>query len=47
MQGLERDRAKRSKTVDEFVGGVTTAIRSEGEKKGGGLLSGLFRRKPS
>jgi len=47
MRGLERDRSKRSKTVDEFVAGVTTAIRSEGEKKGGGLLSGLFRRKPS
>lgn len=47
MRGLERDRAKRCKTVDEFVSGVTTAIRSEGEKKGGGLLSGLFRRKPS
>ena len=47
MKGLDRDRAKRSKTVDEFVAGVTTAIRSEGEKKGGGLLSGLFRRKPS
>ena len=45
MRGLERDKAKRSKTVDEFVTGVTTAIRSEGEKKGGGLLSGLFRRK--
>jgi serine/threonine-protein kinase len=47
MRGLERDKAKRSKTVDEFVAGVTTAIRSEGEKKGGGLLAGLFRRKPS
>jgi serine/threonine protein kinase len=47
MRGLERDRTKRSKTVDEFVAGVTTAIRSEGDKKGGGLLSGLFRRKPS
>ena len=47
MRGLERDRTKRSKTVDEFVAGVTTSIRSEGEKKGGGLLSGLFRRKPS
>jgi serine/threonine protein kinase len=47
MRGLERDRSQRCKTVDEFVAGVTTAIRSEGEKKGGGLLSGLFRRKPS
>jgi serine/threonine protein kinase len=47
MRGLERDRSKRSKTVDDFVAGITTAIRSEGEKKGGGLLSGLFRRKPS
>jgi len=46
MKGLERDREKRCKTVDEFVAGVTTAIRSEGGKKGGGLLSGLFRRKP-
>lgn len=45
MRGLERDKSVRSKTVDEFVTGVTTAIRSEGEKKGGGLLSGLFRRK--
>jgi serine/threonine-protein kinase len=47
MLGLERDRTKRCKTVDEFVAGVTTAVRSEGEKKSGGLLSGLFRRKPS
>ena len=45
MRGLDRDRAKRCKTVDEFVAGVTTAIRSEGGKKGG-LLAGLFRRKP-
>lgn len=45
MRGLERDRAKRSKTVDEFVAGVTTAIRSETGKKEG-FLSGLFRRKP-
>ncbi|MEP7325808.1 MAG: serine/threonine-protein kinase [Gemmatimonadota bacterium] len=45
MKGLERDKEKRSKTVDEFVAGVTTAIRSEGGKKGG-LLAGLFRRKP-
>lgn len=44
MRGLERDRGKRCKSVDEFVAGVTTAIRSEGEKKGG-LLSSLFRRK--
>ncbi|MEO8200905.1 MAG: serine/threonine-protein kinase [Gemmatimonadota bacterium] len=46
MRGLDRDRAKRSKTIDEFVSGVTTAIRSEGEKKGG-ILSGFFRRKPT
>ena len=46
MRGLDRDKSKRSKTVDEFVAGVTTAIRSDGEKKSGGLLSGLFRRKP-
>ncbi len=47
MKGLERDKAKRSQTVEEFVSGVLTAVRSEGEKKGGGLLAGLFRRKPS
>jgi serine/threonine protein kinase len=46
MKGLDRDRAKRSRTIDEFVSGVVTAVRSEGDKKGG-LLAGLFRRKPS
>ncbi len=46
MKGLDRDRGKRSRTIDEFVSGLSTAIRSEGEKKGG-LLSGFFRRKPS
>jgi eukaryotic-like serine/threonine-protein kinase len=47
MKGLDRDRSKRSKTVDEFVAGITTSVRSEGDKKSGGILSGLFRRKPS
>ena len=43
MRGLERDRSKRCKTVDEFARGVCTAIREEQDKKPGFL--GLFRRK--
>lgn len=44
MRGLERDRAQRCKTVDEFVTGFCTA-GGEGEEKKGGLFSGLFRRR--
>jgi serine/threonine protein kinase len=42
MTGLERDLSKRFKSVDEFCKAFCTAVRSEGEKKGG-FLSGLFR----
>ena len=43
MHGLERDLAKRSKTVDEFAREFCTAVKAEGSKKGG-FLSGLFRK---
>ena len=42
MAGLERDRAKRCKTVDEFVSGFCSAARDE--KKKGGFLTSLFGR---
>jgi serine/threonine-protein kinase len=42
MTGLERDLTRRFKTVDEFQEAFCTAVRSEGEKKGG-FLSSLFR----
>ena len=42
MAGLERDRARRCKTVDEFVGGFCSAARDE--KKKGGFLTSLFGR---
>lgn len=45
MQGLERDRSKRYKSVDAFVQGLCTAIRSDKGSKSG-LFSGLFRRRP-
>jgi serine/threonine-protein kinase len=44
MRGLERDRSKRYKTVDEFTGAFCTAARDQPEKKSG-FLSGLFGRK--
>jgi serine/threonine-protein kinase len=40
MRGLERDLAKRSKTVDEFAKELCTAIRQGGGKRG--FLSSLF-----
>ena len=43
MHGLERDRSKRYKSVDEFARSVCTTIRHEGEKKPG--ILGLFRRR--
>jgi serine/threonine-protein kinase len=43
MHGLDRDLAKRSKTVDEFAREFCTAVRSEGGKKGG-FLSSLFKK---
>ena len=42
MTGLERDLSRRYKTVDEFCQAFCTAVRSDGEKKGG-FLSSLFR----
>ena len=41
MQGLERDLAKRSKTVDEFAKAFCTAVRASPERKPG-FLSSLF-----
>jgi eukaryotic-like serine/threonine-protein kinase len=40
MRGLERDLAKRSKTVDEFAAELCTAVRQGGAKRG--FLSSLF-----
>src|SRR5574337_492716 len=42
-RGLERDRNKRWKTVDEFTSAFCTAVRDEAPK--GGILAGLFGRK--
>src|SRR5688572_13622674 len=44
MRGLERDRTKRFKTVDEFNSAFCTAAREEKSAKGG-FLSSLFGRK--
>ena len=44
MRGLERDRGKRSQTVDEFTSAFCTAAREEKPAKGG-FLSSLFGRK--
>jgi serine/threonine-protein kinase len=43
MSGLERDLAKRSKTVDEFARGFCTAVR-DGAGKKSGFLSSIFRK---
>ncbi len=40
MHGLDRDLAKRSKTVDEFAAELCTAVRQGGAKRG--FLSSLF-----
>jgi eukaryotic-like serine/threonine-protein kinase len=45
MNGLQRDRAKRSKSVDEFARGFCTAVREETGQKGG-FLANLFRKGP-
>ncbi|MGE5232249.1 MAG: serine/threonine-protein kinase [Deltaproteobacteria bacterium] len=45
MGGLQRDLAKRSKSVDEFARGFCTAVREEGGQKGG-FLANLFRKGP-
>ena len=45
MNGLQRDRAKRSKSVDEFARGFCTAVREESGQKGG-FLANLFRKGP-
>jgi serine/threonine-protein kinase len=44
MQGLERDRAKRFKRVEEFAQAFCNAARQEGEGKRGGFLASLFRK---
>jgi hypothetical protein len=41
MRGLERDRAKRSKTVDEFAQGFCAAVRDEKSK--GGFFSNILK----
>jgi serine/threonine-protein kinase len=43
MRGLERDLAKRCKTVDEFATAFCTAVREEPPKRTG-FLGGLFRK---
>ncbi|HEU4697763.1 MAG TPA: serine/threonine-protein kinase [Gemmatimonadales bacterium] len=43
MAGLERDLAKRTKTVDAFAAEFCTAVRAEKPKKGG-FLSNFFHR---
>jgi serine/threonine protein kinase len=45
MNGLQRDLAKRSKSVDEFARGFCTAVRNETGQKGG-VLANLFRTGP-
>ncbi len=42
MSGLERDLAKRPRTVEEFCARLCTALRNSGEKRG--FLSGWFSR---
>jgi serine/threonine-protein kinase len=42
MRGLERDLAKRAKTVDEFASAFCTAVRSGGTGKKPGFLASLF-----
>jgi serine/threonine-protein kinase len=44
MTGLERDRARRFKTVGEFAEAFCAAAGEEGTAKKGGFLSSLFRR---
>lgn len=43
MRGLERDLAKRCKTVDEFTQAFCTAVREQTPKRTG-FLTGLFRK---
>lgn len=45
MNGLQRDLAKRSKSVDEFAREFCTAVREESGQKGG-FLANLFRKGP-
>jgi len=45
MSGLQRDLAKRSKSVDEFARGFCTAVRDESGQKVG-FLANLFRKGP-
>jgi serine/threonine-protein kinase len=45
MNGLQRDLAKRSKSVDEFARGFCTAVREESGSRGG-FLANLFRKGP-
>jgi serine/threonine protein kinase len=44
MQGLERDRAVRCKTVDEFVHQLCSAVQQTAEGKRSGFLASLFRK---
>jgi serine/threonine-protein kinase len=43
MHGLERDLAKRCKTVNEFATAFCAAVREEAPKRAG-FLAGLFRK---
>jgi hypothetical protein len=44
MQGLERDLARRCRTVDEFATGFCTSVQMENPAKKSGFLASLFRR---
>ncbi|MGH7528372.1 MAG: serine/threonine-protein kinase [Gemmatimonadales bacterium] len=44
MHGLERDLAKRCKTVDEFARAFCTAVKEDVPPKKGGFLASLFRK---
>jgi hypothetical protein len=46
MRGLERDRAARCKTVDEYVHELCGAVQQTAEGKRGGFLASLFRKGP-
>jgi eukaryotic-like serine/threonine-protein kinase len=44
MHGLERDLAKRCKTVEEYATGFCTSVQMDGVKKKSGFLGSLFRK---
>ena len=44
MRGLERDLAKRCKTVDEFARGFCTSVQMDLPAKKPGFLASLFKK---